>query len=1132
MRPNQRRGTFLLIIGLLFGVFSAAYGQYTSGTISGTVHDSSGAVVPNATVTVTNTDRNQTVRTISTDANGFYTAPRLPIGHYIVSASAPGFQQQDVKNIDLHVGDTLNISPTLQVGNTSQTVTVNATAFQVNTENASNSTLISATQIAQLPLNTRNYEQLVQLQPGISYGGGDQLYIGLSNPSGQTNTVSFSINGQRNSANNWTVDGADNMDRGSNLTLLVYPSVDAIAEFRTFRNTYSAEFGRSASGQIDVITKSGTHDFHGSAYEFFRNDVLNANSFFTNYVNKPRPPFRYNDFGYSIGGPVWIPHVYNSERNKTFFFFSQEVRRVITYSPLTLSGDPTAEERQGTFPHPVCTTASGCSTGSTQVPITSPTVQAYLKDLYSKIPLPNSPSDPNGLIVTERNVYNGNQQIVRIDHNFTSKFSAFFRFENDSIPTVEPGGLFSGSGFPGVGVTNTNAPGRNYLGHVNYVFSPTLLLDMGYAFSQGAILSDPVGLMAKKNSPDVNPTLPFASTLPRIPSLTFTGGTSLTSYGTYRDYNRDHNVFMNLSKIAGQHSLRFGVVYHHYEKTENSGGSNAGTFNFTNTNAPSSVPKANQPTSFEQSFANFLAGNVASFAQASEDITPDITTNQAEGYAQDDWKVAPRLTLNVGVRYSWFQQPIDNNHELTNFSPMRFVPGNAPTIDNTGSICTTAPCAGGGAPNPNYDPLNGILVANVSSPYGSKVAPQKWLNFAPRVGFALDVFGDGKTSLRGGYGIAYDSSLFGIYEQNIFQNPPYVNSVTIPNASIDSPASGTPKLSSLPKALRGTPYQEDIPYAQQFSLGIQQQVMPNFIFEMDYVGSLGRHLLGIADINQPLPGAYVAAGIASPGGITSANTKLLNQIRPYKGYDAINQVETWFTSNYHSLQTSIQKRFHDGSLIEANYTFAKALTNAGSDRSNAPQNTYNIAAEYSRASLDRRNVFTADFVYALPFFRNQSGFTGHVLGGWQLVGLVLANSGLPATARTSQDPAGLGLVDSASVAGARPNQISNPNIGAPHKLLLFFNSAAFVNVPAGVATVGSARPFTINGPGFQRWDLALHKTFAFTETTGLQFRAESFNTFNHTNFDSISTSLTAGNYGQVTATRDPRIMQLALKFTF
>jgi hypothetical protein len=1117
----------LWLLAVLLAVPFGVHAQSNSGRISGAIHDPSGALVPGATVALTNTDRNQVVRTVITDAQGFYAAPQLPLGHYKITVTAKGFKQQEIQDITLHIDDALTFNATLLVGSTSQSVTVNAAALQVDTESAMDATLINSKQIVQLPLNDRNYEQLVQLQPGVAYGGGDQLYIGLSNPFGETNVVSFSINGQRNSANNWTVDGADNVDRGSNLTLLIYPSVDAIAEFKTLRNTYSAAFGRSASGQIDVITKSGTHDFHGNAYEFFRNNVLDANYFFNNYSHSPRPPLRYNDFGYTVGGPLFIPHVYNSQRNKTFFFFSQEVRRVITYSPLVLTGDPTTAERAGTFPDQVCTNAS-CTASGNQVTNFDPTAQAYLKDVWSNVPLPNSPTDPNGLIVTERNLFNANQQIVRLDHNLSSKFAVFFRFENDAIPTQEPGGLFSGAGFPGVGVTSTNAPGRNYLVHVNYIFNPTLLLDGGYAKSDGAIISAPIGLMNRANSPDVRPTLPYVSTLDRIPSVSIQGGTGLTSFGPYNEYNRDQNVFMNLSKVAGQHTLRFGFTYHYYQKTENAGGGNAGSFSFIGNTRPA----GSKASVWEQAYANFLIGNVTTFSQASLDITPDIRANQAEGYAQDDWKATSRLALNLGVRYSWFQQPIDDHHMLSNFDPNAFVPGDAPAIDSNGNICSTAPCAGGATPNPNANPLNGIILANVTSPFGSHVAPQAWLDFAPRVGFAYDVRGDGKTVVRGGYGIAYDSSLFGTYEQNIFANPPYVQSINIPNTNMNNPGAGTASISALPKTLHATPYIQNLPYSQQFSLGVQQELAPSLIAEMDYVGDLGTHLIGSIDLNESLPGQYVTAGIAPPGGITYGNTPKLNQIRPYKGYGPINAIEPWFTSNYNSLQTSIQKRFHDGSMIDANYTWSKGLTNNQSDRSTAVQDTYNINAEYGRSQLDRRNMFTLDYVYQLPFFQNSQGMTKRFLGGWQLAGLVLANSGLPYTATTSQDPAGLGFLGP-SAAGARPNQVGDPNTNAPHTLKKWFNTAAFANVPKTVLQPGNEHRGVINGPGFQRWDLAMYKVFAINDTTGFQFRAESFNTFNHTNYDTIYTYLPyAAAFGTVTGTRDPRIMQLAMKFYF
>lgn len=1154
MMKDQRSLSWSLwmVLAVLFaGCPVTMWSQVGLGSISGTVTDATGASIGGATVTLTLTDRNEVVRTVTTGGSGFYTATLLPLGGYVVTISAPSFGSQVFSGIVLHVSDALTINSTLKAG-VEQKVTVSTEAQGINFENATQAGLMNGTQVRELVLSSRNYEQLVGLQPGVSYTGADQIYIGNSSPNGATNVVNFSVNGARTSGNAWTVDGADNVDRGSNFTLLTYPSVDAIAEFKTLRGTYSAESGRSASGQINVITKSGSNSFHGSAYEFVRNDLFNANDVLNKLTTSPsgaskatspRSLLRYNDFGYTIGGPVWLPHLYDGRKHGSYFFFSQELRRVITYKPVTLTGVPSLNERKGIFTTPVCanTNAAGkcIDTGTTTVPITSTLAQGYLKDIYANVAQP----DPTGTLVTAplRNVYNGNQQIVRIDQQIGQKLNVFFRLINDSIPTQEPGGLFQGSGYPGVNVTNTNAPGRIYLGHATYAISPTLLIDGGYAFSYGALLSDPVGTALNANSPDIKPTLLFPSTLPRVPTLTFSSGTTIATYGPYRDYNRNHNIFANVTKTIGRHTVRAGIDYNHYNKQENNASANAGSFGFTNGN----LPTGSKTQAYQQSWANFLTGFVSTFSQASTDVTPSILVSQIEAYAQDDWKVTPRLTVNLGVRYSHFAQPTDGNHQMTTFDPSLYDPTKAPTVDKNGLICVAGgPCTG-------VSPVSGVTLASAvtnglsingtTSPYGSKVGASDNLNFAPRIGFAFDVFGDGKTSLRGGYGIAYDSSLFGIYEQNIFQNPPFVNSPTISNTSFDNPGGVAANTNYSAQVIRATSPRFKSPYDQQFSLDVQQQMPGGVLTDITYVGSKQVHLLGLVDINQAPGGAFAAA---NPGtAVTSSNVSLINPYRPYKGFSAINSVQPIFTGNYHSLQLSARKEWTHNSLVAANYTWSRALTNAGADRTGAPQISTNPAAEYGPSAADRRHMFNFNAVYALPFFYEQRGLTGHLLGGWEVSGLGYFNSGLPLNVTTTGlDPAGVGVVFGSSVSSGRPDRVGDPNQGSStnpiHNRQHWFNINAFTAVPSGQIRGGNAQRNAVLGPGWWRVDTGLFKNVNFGEHVHIQLRGEAFNLFNHTNPDTISTAslISASGYsstaGNITAYRDKRILQLGAKVIF
>jgi hypothetical protein len=444
-------------------------------------------------------------------------------------------------------------------------------------------------------------------------------------------------------------------------------------------------------------------------------------------------------------------------------------------------------------------------------------------------------------------------------------------------------------------------------------------------------------------------------------------------------------------------------------------------------------------------------------------------------------------------------------------------------------------------PNPTFNPLNGIIVNNGTSPYGAKISNEDNGNLAPRVGFAWQPWNNGKTVVRGGYGVFYDSSLFGIVEQNIFANPPFVNTVSISSVTLDNPAAGTATVSFTPKALHATMLPNRTPYVQQASLDIQHEFKGGMFLDVAYVWNNGVHLLGEEDINMPMPGAYVAAGLST---VTAAGTTigragvqnetLVNIIRPFKGYGPITAIENNFSSNYNGLQVEAKKQMRDF-LFKVDYTWSKALTNNQTDRSTAPQNLYNIAGEYGPLQQDRTQIFSADFVYSLPWWREQHGFTGHVLGGWQVSGIVSAATGLPLTVTTALgiDPAGDGACScSASPAGLRPDMVGNPNAGAPHTIGAWFNGAAFANVPSTATRPGNETRGQVRGPGYQIWNMALAKNINVTERAGFEFRAEAFNLFNHTNPFAVGTSLGSSTYNTITNYRDPRVLQLGLKFNF
>ncbi|MDQ2746785.1 MAG: hypothetical protein M3T96_05945, partial [Acidobacteriota bacterium] len=900
--------------------------------------------------------------------------------------------------------------------------------------------------------------------------------------------------------------------------------------------------------------------------------------------------------------------------------FSEEFRKDRRFTSPSSVTVPEAALRAGIFPIDVCINLNNVSTDNCAVGSpgrlvagnsifntgrVSPTALAYLNGIYRNLPLPNTINtngNPYNLNTTAPNVSDFRQEILKIDHTFNSKFSAFYRFENDKIPTTDAYGLFSsGSGLPGVATTATNSPGRTHTIQGTYALNSKVIIEANYNYAYGAILSQNIGTLALSKT-TVPITLPYANTRDRIPSISGNGFSNLTGFGPYNNFSNKKQVNASVSAVFGNHTTKFGVSLANYRKNENAlAGNNEGAFtSFSSTLAlqadnttPIVLPSTISTTTAQniQRFANFLVGNVAAggFSQASFDYTADLRQKANEAYAQDEFRVRRNLTLYYGVRYSYFGSPYDKNGRLSNFDPSLFNPADAPLITGTGQRI-----AGTG----NF--CNGLVVnsQNVISPpsqfncrptvssNGKEVINVSKTDFAPRVGLAFDPFGKGQTSIRTGYGIYHEQVLNGTFEQNIGTNPPYQQTITASSATrLDNPAGGI-SAPLTPQSIRALQTDWKTPYMQHWSLDVQHQLTSKTLIDIGYYGSKGTHLIGITELNDLQPGqalnslcapganyfgqtaTFTPVRCQSPGYVfrnttaapgnpnliggptcvtTGANANcftdilILDQLRPYKGYRSIAIVQPRYNSNYNSLQVYIQHRFDQASQVSVAYTFAKNLTDSQNDRSAAPQNTYDTKAEKARAALDRRHVFTANFVYELPFFNKQQNLIGKILGGFQTSGIFTYQTGLPFTATTSNfDPAGLGLINANPT--ARPIVTCDPNANAPNTQGQFFNTACFQLNPLNTANTtalgftnnpGNAGRGIIFGPRTVRLDLTASKNIRFGETVRLQLRAEGFNVFNTTNFRGFSSlNVTSSLFGVIGSVRDPRTLQLGAKVSF
>lgn len=1209
----QRRswGSLISALAFVLCLSTAAISQEVTGSIVGSVKDASGGVVPGAAVTITDPSKgNLIVRNLTTNESGEFSAPNLTISTYSVTVEAPNFKKSVKTDIKVDVGQRRTVDVVLEAGRIEEVVTVEADPVAVDLTSATSGTVISGDQVRELSINNRNFTQLVALAPGVSSDLSDQVYVGTTNPDGQANIVQLAVNGTRSSQNTFTVDGSDITDRGSNLTIQAYPSVDSIGEFRVLRSLYPAESGRSGGGQVNVVTRSGTTQFRGSLFEFVRNDAFNANNFLTNASTSPqfgrgengkakRAPVRYNNFGWTLGGPVYFFNFGENDRgmfrkwDKTFFFFSQEFRRDNRFALPNSVTVPDANLKRGIFPIDVCINRNdqpteNCTVGNpgrlaagTPIPanMLSPAAAAYIRDIYNNLPNPNAGTASNPYLASFSlpNSFKFQQEVVKIDHAFTNNFSGYYRYQRDSIPTVEGNALFSsGSGLPDVSTTSTDSPGRTHTLQMTYSVSPRVIIEGRYNYSYGAILSENIGLLSLNRS-SIPVSLPFENQRDRVPSLIGNGFTGFTSFGPYDNFSDKHNYTGSLTWISGNHTMKFGGVYSLYRKNENSlAGFNEGRFSVFNSTVASGVTN-NTLNQNLQRWANFLVGNVGSggFTQAKFDYTADLRQKAVEAYAQDEWKVFRTLTMYLGVRYSFFGSPWDKNGRLSNFMPEAWNLSEAPQVGGNGSrVAGTGNNCNGlivNAQNFATGPASFNCQPD-ASPFGKFIIDAKKYNFAPRFGLVWDPFGKGTTSVRTGYGMYHEQVLNGIQLQNIGANPPYQETITTgTSARLDAPAGavvGAPAVQSL----RAIQTDFNTPYTQHWSLDVQHQLTRKTVVSAGYYGSKGTHLIGLTELNSIAPGVALnstcinafnqSVPCQTPGYVfrnagsntvnvpnnpnrninnpsqQSTDILILDQLRPYRGYRSIAIVQPRYNSNYHSLQVSGTHRFTGASQVNLAYTWAKNLTDSQNDRSAAPQNTYDTRSEYARAALDRRHVLSINYVYELPFFRAQRDFIGKVLGGWQASGIVSYNTGLPFTAVTSNyDPAGSGIINANPT--ARPNQLCDPNKGAPETFGQWFNTGCFQLNPLNTELTnapnvfGSASRGTIHGPSSKRVDFTMSKNLRFNERFRLQLRAEAFNVFNWTNFRGFaSTNVTSTAFGRIGSVRDPRTMQFGAKFNF
>lgn len=1144
MLRNIFRAAVFVAVACL--ITSFAFAQ-ENASITGTVTDPTGAVIPNATVILTN-DATSYQQKSKANSDGIYLFGNLNVGKYSLSVTAKGFQKTAIGGISVNAGQTVTEDVKLSVGSASQTVTVQAGALHLQTQTNELSTLMTGKQVSQLATNGRNVTALAALGLGVSnnlpaFSGVDAL----------TSSNGISFNGTRTSHNIYLLDGGELNDRGCGGCFSSLPSIDALSEFRTLDSNYPPYYGLGSGGVIMMVLKSGTRKFHGELYEFNRNEAYDANNYFTNLAKQKRPEFRLNEPGGNIGGPLFIPHVYNTNRTRTFFFVNEEWRRLIEGSSPSIV-NTIAAANFPTLGQPLAyQVPSGSATPV--VPVTSDPAKLalYQQDgLTAGQPFPNNVIPANLIdqnAVRELNAgtfpkpnygtsqyissipatTNVREDVVRIDHTINSKLQLMGHYLHDATSKTFYPPLWGDSTYPTVGTQMKN-PSYSAVISLTQTISPNLLNVTAFDYSGNKIYLSPVagpgGSFVEPSGWDAKSFFPATDNEGlRLPEIDLQGSPLSanwsSSYFPWKNGYEGYEWRDDLSWTKGRHELRFGFSLLHDYKNQQLQANTQGTAAF------------NSSAFSGDSYINFILGDASSFTQLQYLAGKHWVSNNYSLYANDDWHITRTLTLNLGLRYDIMPHTFERYNQFANFVPADYNRQLGYPVNADGTL------------NPSFltdykgEPfyLNGMKEAGVNG-FPKGVVQNDYKTLEPRVGFAYDLMGKGTTILRGGFGLFYER-IQGNDVYNAALNPPFAYQPSATNVYFSNPntsaLTGQTTTESFPAVLTDISYHYPHPGTAEYSLGIQHRLARSVIAVVQYAGTdgwnqndtRGINTLPLTDPNNAANPYDLREGVAN--GSLNANL-----YRIFPGYSSITQEENETNFNYNALEAGLRADNWHNATVQVAYTYSHEIDEVSYDL-NAMSDPFNPRYDRGSGALDRRHILNLTYIYAFPFFaHSHSVAEREVLGGWEFSGITTAETGTPQyITYTGPDTLGLGG-DTTN----RPNLV-NGHVAYVRQGLEWFSPKSFSNPVApwnGGPNEGwgDAGKDAVVLPGLLTFNWSLFKTIHFTpgQLPNLELRFEAFNVFNHTNFTGIDANSADANFGQVTSAYDGRTLQLGAKFHF